>query len=621
MRGKNRRDAGVTEFRQKNRRDAGVTFMDAQATYRARIEHWQAIAGKSERRFIAIGNLRLIILLAGLAMAWPVFVAKALHPWWLAAPVIAFLLLARQLSEAERAREMARRALAHFDHALARMEDRWTGMGATGEAHGDAHHVYAEDIDLFGRGSLFQLLCTARTTSGGQTLARWLLNAAGREEAQARQQALRELAPRVDLREELALLGEDVRTGVHSEALAEWGAEKHVEFPAVASGAALFLAAINAILLTGYFAGAWEAVLLLLGLVPAVGIAFWLRVPTRQALQRVHASARDLQILALLFARIERETFSSALLAGLHARLEVQGALVSQRIARLARCVEWIDSCNHIVMAVLEPFLLLKPQLAMAVERWRAANGPHIRQWIAAMGEMEALNSLAAFSFEHPGAAFPELLPAGESPLFAARGLHHPLLAAKASVANDVQLGGELRLLIVSGSNMSGKSTLLRAIGLNCVLAWAGAPVTAQSLQISPVALGASLRTVDSLQEGRSRFYAEILRLSQIMDLAAGARPTLFLLDELLSGTNSHDRRIGATGVVTGLLERGAMGLITTHDLALTHIADSLGARAANCHFEDHLEDGKISFDYKLRPGVVQRSNALELMRAVGLKV
>jgi DNA mismatch repair ATPase MutS len=188
-------------------------------------------------------------------------------------------------------------------------------------------------------------------------------------------------------------------------------------------------------------------------------------------------------------------------------------------------------------------------------------------------------------------------------------------------VPNDVRLGGDRRLLIVSGSNMSGKSTLLRSVGLNSALAWAGAPVTAARLRISPVAVGASIRVIDSLQDGRSRFYAEITRLRQIVDLTASGRTPLFLLDELLSGTNSHDRRVGAEAVVRALVERGAVGLITTHDLALTEVASTLDGRAMNVHFDDRIDDGRISFDYKLKPGVVEHSNALELMRAVGLDV
>ncbi len=215
--------------------------------------------------------------------------------------------------------------------------------------------------------------------------------------------------------------------------------------------------------------------------------------------------------------------------------------------------------------------------------------------------------------------SFPELLDDG--PIFEASALTHPLIPADVAVPNDVAIGGAIRLWIVSGSNMSGKSTLMRAIGINAVLAWAGAPATAARLRVSRVYIGASMRANDSVVDNRSRFYAEISRLRDIVDLPRSGRPTLFLLDELLSGTNSHDRRIGAEALVRGLVERGAIGLVTTHDLALAQIAETLHGRAINVHFEDHLEGGEIKFDYRLREGVVTRSNALELMRAVGLDV
>jgi DNA mismatch repair ATPase MutS len=186
-------------------------------------------------------------------------------------------------------------------------------------------------------------------------------------------------------------------------------------------------------------------------------------------------------------------------------------------------------------------------------------------------------------------------------------------------VRNAVRIGGALRVLVVSGSNMSGKSTLLRTLGTNVVLAQAGAPVRAARLRLSPLAVGASIRLNDSLQGGVSRFYAEILRLRQILDLTAGPRTVLFLVDEFLNGTNSHDRRIGAQALVRGLVDRGAIGLITTHDLALADIADSLGERAANVHFEDTVENGKFT-SIVLRPGVIQ-NNAIELMRSVRLEI
>jgi DNA mismatch repair ATPase MutS len=235
------------------------------------------------------------------------------------------------------------------------------------------------------------------------------------------------------------------------------------------------------------------------------------------------------------------------------------------------------------------------------------------------VGEMEALSSLAGYSYEHPADTFPEFT--GESPCFEAEGLGHPLLPENRTVPNDVRIGGELRVLVVSGSNMSGKSTLLRTVGVNAVLAQAGAPVRARRLRISPLAVGASIQVQDSLQEGKSRFYAEITRLRAIMELANGATPVLFLIDELLHGTNSHDRRIGAEAIVRGLVARGAIGLITTHDLALTGIAAALGSQAANVHFADHLENGRMCFDFRMRPGVVEKSNAIELMRSVGLEL
>jgi DNA mismatch repair ATPase MutS len=255
--------------------------------------------------------------------------------------------------------------------------------------------------------------------------------------------------------------------------------------------------------------------------------------------------------------------------------------------------------------------------MGLAVERWRWHTGPALPRWLTVVAEMEALAALAGYAYENPDDVFPELV--ADGPLFDAAGLGHPLLPADVAVRNDVTLNKERRLLIVSGSNMSGKSTFLRTIGVNGVLALAGAPVRATRLRLSPLAVGASLRNQDSLQAGRSRFYTEITRLKQIVELARGPLPVLFLLDEILHGTNSHDRRIGAEAVIRTLLEERSLGLVTTHDLALAEIAEQLGPIAANVHFADELVNGALHFDYRLHAGVVQHSNALALMRAVGL--
>jgi DNA mismatch repair ATPase MutS len=294
--------------------------------------------------------------------------------------------------------------------------------------------------------------------------------------------------------------------------------------------------------------------------------------------------------------------------------------------------MELLDSRDHVLVRLAEPFVLWTTHLAFAVEAWRRHSGPVVRRWLTATGEIEALCSLASHAFEHPDDPFPEFVGQTLSsvnlatePLLEAEGIGHPLIEESRVVRNDVRIGGAApagpRVLIVSGSNMSGKSTLLRTLGVNAVLAQAGAPVRARRLRLSPLAVGASIRVTDSLQGGVSRFYAEILRLRQILDETARPGPVLFLIDEFLHGTNSHDRRIGAEALVLGLVERGAIGLVTTHDLALADIAVTLGERAANVHFEDHIEDGRIVFDYAMRPGVVRKSNAIELMRSVGLEI
>ncbi len=276
-------------------------------------------------------------------------------------------------------------------------------------------------------------------------------------------------------------------------------------------------------------------------------------------------------------------------------------------------------------MKILDVPLMYSVQVALASERWRARHGKAVRSWLQATGEMEALLSLAAYHYEHPDDPFPELVAVPEfvegATCLQGEALGHPLIPATKCVRNDVRLDAETRAMLVSGSNMSGKSTYLRTVGVNTVLAMAGAPVRAQRLRLTPLQIGASIQVNDSLQEGSSRFYAEITRLRRIYDLAAERPPLLFLLDELLQGTNSKDRRIGAEGVLRGLLERGAIGILTTHDLALTEMGGLSEGVLRNMHFQDDLENGRMRFDFQLREGVITKSNGLELMRSIGLKV
>ncbi len=596
--------------------------------YRERLDRWRAAHARSEKQYRMLVRARLATGLAAVAIAAIALGATLISPWWLLAPLMVLVILVIVHSRVDQARSTEARALAYYERALGRLSDQWIGGGNQGERFRDPQHVYADDLDLFGRGSLFEMLSTARTAAGEDTLAHWLLAPGHAKEVIARQASVEELRGRTDLREELALMGEDIRAAVDAKVLGTWGKQPPVEFFRGARAIAAALATAAILTLALFFAHVVSLLPFLLVLLGELILTFTIRDSVGRVTAAVSTPAQELFLLGLLFERLEKEPFQSPRLAALKAALAIEGRTASQQIRRLERLVGHLISARNMFFKLPAAVLLWTPQFAMAIEAWRGACGPQIGKWTAAIGEFEALCALAGFAYERPQATFPELLEQSD-PLFEASGLHHPLIPPAESIANDVSIGGTIpgaaRLWIVSGSNMSGKSTLMRAIGLNAVLAWAGAPVTCSRLRISPLYIGASMRANDSVIDHKSRFYAEIERLRDIVNLSRAGKPTLFLLDELLSGTNSHDRRIGAAALVRGLVERGAIGLVTTHDLALAQIAEipeeTLGGKAINVHFEDHLEGGRILFDYRLRPGVVTRSNALELMRAVGLEV
>jgi hypothetical protein len=591
------------------------------------------IAGR-DATMVRLGYARLGLAVAAAVVVWQSLSSGAFSIVWVLVPVAAFVALLVAHDRLSRALENRRRAERYFTRALARLDGVWAGTGETGIGYLDPTHAYAHDLDLFGKGSLFELLSTARTHIGEDTLARWLLAPADPATVGRRQQAVEELRPRLDLREQLAVLAEEGRGGVKPAALAEWG-ERPAELSSLAFRVALWIATVLGI--PGGLAAAalllhqfglfpmrplWETLArdLFLFVLLANG---WFLFRNRAAVGRVAAAveeaAHELSLLAAVLRLLESARFVSPLLAELRASLDSEGSAPSARLAKLARLMELLDSRDNVFVRLAELFLLWTPHLALRVEDWRRHSGRTMRRWLNAIGEIEALSSLASHSFEHPADPFPEFVEDG--PRLEAQAIGHPLLDERRVVRNDISIGGPLRLVVVSGSNMSGKSTLLRTLGINVVLAQAGAPVRAARLRLSALSVGASISISDSLQGGVSRFYAEILRLRQILDLTGRRPAALFLIDELLNGTNSHDRRIGAAALARELVARGAIGLVTTHDLALAEIADELHQAAANVHFEDSIADGRIHFDYVMRPGVVRKSNAIELMRSVGLRI
>ncbi|MBZ5499406.1 MAG: DNA mismatch repair protein MutS [Acidobacteriia bacterium] len=592
---------------------------DPRAEYVRRLEVRRRAAAREAQLEIRIGNLRLGVFIAAVAIAWLSFRSALLSSWWLLLPLLVFLSLLILHERVRRARRRLERAAAYYERGIARLENRWAGTGEPGDRFLDKSHPYAEDLDLFGRGSLFELVCTARTRAGEETLARWLTAPATPEDILARQAAVEELRGRLDLREGLAILGTDVRAGVNPDALAAWGnAPPLLDSRRVRLAAAL-LASAAMITLVLWSVWGINGDLFLLVIFGEAVFTYCLRRRVRRVVEGVERPGQDLALLSQALARLEREPFTAPRLVALSRALITGGLPASRQIAGLDRLIVLLDSRRNLFFAPIAALLLWEVQMAFAIETWRRKSGPAVAQWLAVVGEMEALCALAGYAYEHPDDPFPEMAPPG--PCFEGEGLGHPLLPERTCTRNDVRLCRDLRLLVVSGSNMSGKSTLLRTVGINAVLAQAGAPVRALRLKLSPLAVGASILRRDSLQEGTSRFYAEITRLRQLVDITLGPRPLLFLLDELLHGTNSHDRSIGAVAVIQDLVRRGAVGLLTTHDLALAQIAEIMAPRAENFHFEDFMENGRLVFDYRLRPGIVRKSNALELMRSVGLQI
>ena len=595
----------------------GHADTDIERLYRERLEARRATLVQHERAHVHYGNLRLAIV--GIAILLLVAMGLRALPWLLI-PLAAFVVTAVAHARRLNARDRAASAVRFYERGLARLSHQWMGHGASGDRFRVPHHVYADDLDLFGAGSLFELLSTARTGAGEDTLARWLLEPAAPDEIRGRQEAIHELIPRVDLRETIAVLGDDSAVRVHAAELRAW-ATAPIRLRGSSTRIALFLmAAITATTTAAWAAGVVPGWTLAAVIAVQSSIALWFKSRVEPVAHGSEAPARDLDLLADVLRVIETETFTSRCLTDLQARIARDGRTASDEIRLLAQRVAALVSRENVFFALPASLLLWATQFSFAIEAWRDRAGRHIPQWLAAAGELEALLALASFAAEHPDYAFPEFIE-GRAQVSAAS-LAHPLLAREA-VPSDVVLGGPgPQLLIVSGSNMSGKSTLLRALGLNVVLAQAGAPVRAMSFRLTPLAIGASIRIQDSLQEGHSRFFAEITRLKQIVDLTRAHRgAALFLLDEILGGTNSHDRRHGAQGLLTGLVDFGAVGLATTHDLALGVIVDQLDGRAANVHFEDRFEQGHLSFDYRLRPGIVRTSNAIALMQSIGLDV
>jgi hypothetical protein len=556
---------------------------------------------------VAVGAAVLgLLALVALAVA---FVAA--FRWW------------RLLSAGSRAETLK----AINEEADSRLERAWDDLLLRHSAAAEPDHAYAADIDIFGRASLFHLLDPALTPTGEATLAQWLTEPATPDQISARQAAAAELVPLLDFRDELAAGGSRIGSARPDiEPFLSWAeSSPRLEDKVGYVWAARLSPLLGWGLVAAHIGGliAWPLWLpfLAVNLVinQAVGGRAFL---TPSGLWRHEAAFRQYGPLFKLVATMQ---FQSPELCRLQDALRLKGTSVHRQIARLHRM-------SYVSIPLASEFYWPAQMLFVwdinslsILERWQRVAGPHVRSWLTALGEVEALAALARLSHDNPDWAFPEI--DSDVTALEARDLGHPLLPDSVRVTNDIAVGPAGTFLLVTGSNMSGKSTLLRAIGVNAVLANAGGPVCASSYRSPPAELWTSVRIQDSLERGISYFMAELQRLKLVVDAARasaaeGERTFLYLLDEIMQGTNTHERQIAARRIIAHLLSLGAIGAVSTHDLALAD-TDKLSGRMRAIHFAEQVggvaEDAAMWFDYKARPGIAQSTNALRLMELAGL--
>ena len=604
--------------------------MPPHSEYENRLQARQQTLEQLRRRDDQAVNIRSVIFCIGMLTAWVVFGGWGV-PWpFLLIPLGLFLVTIVYHEIIKNQQRAVLRAIDYYQRCLKRLDGEWPDTGPAGEEFLDPHHPFAGDLDVFGLGSLFQLLNSPVTPAGAKTLAGWLAPAVnkvlpGAKSILARQEAVKQLRDQLDLREQLAVIGTTKQSQLDAEQLQRWLKNpggltaRWIQVVGICLGIAGTMA-------LGYFFATQSLTPLILVVFAQLGFAYRLRKPLDSIKQDSEHAVLELRRIVRVVATLETIDRDAPEIDRLRSELVGNGVRASEAIHKLERLVSQFENMRRNVFIAPIAFVTMAGLFfACAIDRWRTTQGVHVDRWFQAVGELEALLAFSRLHFENPEYCFPELL--DEGPKFVATALAHPLLTGVKAVANEVELSQDCRLLLVSGSNMSGKSTLLRSVGVNTVLAWAGAPVCARALNLSCLQVAAAMRMQDSLQTGTSHFFAELKRIQLVVELAQQtsadetAPQVLFLLDEILHGTNSHDRLVGARGVIRSLLQSDAIGLVTTHDLALSDLVAELPSPARNVHFRDEWVDGKMTFDYRMREGVVPKSNALSLMRLLGLDV
>ncbi|MFN9721469.1 MAG: MutS-related protein [Planctomycetota bacterium] len=590
-------------------------------TYERRLTETQAEEASEQERDHRFVRIRTGIFI-GSVLLGILCVGESEHvSWlWMLVPTGIFLTILPFHQRCLRQLQLARSRVQFYTSRIRRLDRVFGPDVADGAEFGSEDHPWTSDLDVFGRGSLFQMLNECRTQPGRQMLATWMTSLADADDIRLRQTRAQGLKPHVELRERLACIPDSPNWKNAENLLRQWVQEPSVPIPMgllIWSGLiGIISVPIIALVMLDMMSIRWLLLTVILQ-TPAVLL-------TRQQIRSTASQMDNVDSALRQFAQVievfEKSSVDEPAVRDLLNRFHCAEGTASRAIDGLSRLTQWLNnSMRNQFFAPLAWACGLFVLVTHLLEVWRRRHGPDVADWLETVACLEASVSVAGYSFDHPEDCLPEIV--GDEPLLEADQLGHPLLKPESCVRNSLALTRTHPLMLVSGSNMSGKSTFLRSIGSSVVLTLCGSVVRATRFRTYPFQLGTAMRVSDSLQEGRSLFYSVVRRLKTVVDLTEKPRIVLFLLDEILHGTNSHDRRRGAEAVIRSLVARHALGIVTTHDLALTQIADTMGNQAVNKHFEDTIVDGKMSFDYTLRDGIVERSNAIALMRMLGLDV
>ncbi|MDQ3043601.1 MAG: DNA mismatch repair protein MutS [Chloroflexota bacterium] len=604
----------------------------AEAGYRARQARFAAERDSVGQRWNLLANLRLVaFILAAAALFWgirddstPLLVVSGLI-------FLLFTGLVRYHASLGQRRHRAATLAKINAEAAARASHDWHNAPLRHTSRAATDHPFATDLDLFGPASLFHRIDTVTTPTGEATLASWLCRPAKPTDVRARQMAIAELAADLRWRQAFQAHGwADSIQASHPDPapfLAWAEGEPWLQNRNVLRGLSLLSPALLWLMLIGQVIGVIERPWWILFLSVNVIIGQTLGSPIHARLEEIRAQHGALSRYAAMIQAVTGTPFTTPLLRQFQSDLTAAGVPAHVALRRLDRWATLVIPTESLAHGLVQAFTVWDVHVLAALEGWQDRSGAHCRGWLTILGAVEALSALAVLAHDEPEWGFPDLDPTALS--LTARGLGHPLIAPERRVVNDVTVGPAGTFLLVTGSNMSGKSTLLRALGVNIVLAGAGAPVCATECRLPPVELWTSVHIEDSLARGVSLFLAELQRLKRIVDAARSAEakgvlgpPVFYLLDELLQGTNSVERQIAARRVINSLASMGALGAVSTHDLTLADAPD-LHESAQLVHFIDSLisgDDGpEMVFSYRLHPGIATSTNALRLMELIGL--